>query len=73
MGSLELLSYFWSLNTVVFVKIENFDFDVLRYHPTVGFIFLAPCYNQPGKTGGYNYNYTGVEFNTVHTSQIVSP
>ena len=33
MGSLELLSYFWSLNTVVFVKIENFDFDVLRYHP----------------------------------------
>ena len=33
MGSLELLSYFWSLNTVVFVKIENFEFDVLRYHP----------------------------------------
>ena len=35
MGSLELLSYFWSLNTVVFVKIENFDFDVLRYHPII--------------------------------------
>ena len=29
MGSLELLSYFWSLNTILVVKIENFDFDGL--------------------------------------------
>ena len=34
MGSLELLSYFWSLNTVRLVKIANFDFGGLRYAPT---------------------------------------
>ena len=29
MGSLELLSYFWSLNTIPVVKIANFDFGGL--------------------------------------------
>ena len=33
MGSLELLSYFWSLNTVLLVKIANFDFGGLTYPP----------------------------------------
>ena len=35
MGSLELLSYFWSLNTILVVKIANFDFDGLSPPPTV--------------------------------------
>ena len=34
MGSLELLSYFWSLNTILVVKIANFDFDGLSPPPT---------------------------------------
>ena len=34
MGSLELLSYFWSLNTILVVKIANFDFDGLSSPPT---------------------------------------
>ena len=38
MGSLELLSYFWSLNTVLLVKIANFDFGVLTYPPITGAI-----------------------------------
>ena len=33
MGSLELLSYFWSLNTIPVVKIWNFDFGHLTYPP----------------------------------------
>ena len=33
MGSLELLSYFWSLNTILLVKIANFDFGGLTYRP----------------------------------------
>ena len=33
MGSLELLSYFWSLNTILVVKIANFDFDGLSPPP----------------------------------------
>ena len=47
MGSLELLSYFWSLNTIVFVKIENFDFDVLRYHPNLGPQIWGPKVREP--------------------------
>ena len=35
MGSLELLSYFWSLNTILVVKIRNFDFGHLRYDPNI--------------------------------------
>ena len=34
MGSLELLSYFWSLNTILVVKIGNFDFGGLSHTPT---------------------------------------
>ena len=33
MGSLELLSYFWSLNTIPVVKIQNFDLGHLTYPP----------------------------------------
>ena len=35
MGSLELLSYFWSLNTIWVVKFGNFDFDGLSHPPQV--------------------------------------
>ena len=35
MGSLELLSYFGSLNTIPVVKIQNFDFGHLRYPPII--------------------------------------
>ena len=34
MGSLELLSYFWSLNTIWVVQIGNFDFGGLSHPPT---------------------------------------
>ena len=33
MGSLELLSYFGSLNTIPVVKIQNFDLGHLTYPP----------------------------------------
>ena len=33
MGSLEFLSYFWSLNTIWVVKIGNFDFGGLSHTP----------------------------------------
>ena len=36
MGSLELLSYFWLLNTIWVVKIGNFDFDGLSHPPSSG-------------------------------------
>ena len=36
MGSLELLSYFWSLNTILVVKIANFDFGGLSPPPYMG-------------------------------------
>ena len=39
MGSLELLSYFWSLNTIWVVKIENFDFGGLSHPPTISLLF----------------------------------
>ena len=34
MGSLELLSHFWSLNTILVVQLENFDFGGLS-HPLI--------------------------------------
>ena len=37
MGSWELLSYFWSLNTIPVVKIENFDFGGLSHPPIIEF------------------------------------
>ena len=36
MGSLELLSYFCSLNTIPAVKIQNFDLGHLTYSPIGG-------------------------------------
>ena len=33
MGSLVLLSYFWSLNTILVVQIEHFDFGGLSHTP----------------------------------------
>ena len=35
MGSLELLSYFWSLNTIPVAKIANFDFGGLSPLPNI--------------------------------------
>ena len=40
MGSLEILSYFWSLNTILVVQIENFDFGGLSHTPTIDEIFF---------------------------------
>ena len=39
MGSLELLSHFWSLNTILVVQLENFDFGGLSHPPTKGLKF----------------------------------
>ena len=41
MGSLELLSYFWSLNTILVVQIENFDVGGLSHPPNFEW-FLGP-------------------------------
>ena len=38
MGPLELLSYFWSLKTILVVQIENFDFGGLSHPPTLEII-----------------------------------
>ena len=35
MGSLELLSYFWSLNTIPVVQISNFDLGGLSHPPII--------------------------------------
>ena len=40
MGSLELLPYFWSLNTIPVVKIWNFDFGGLSHLPTILWIWI---------------------------------
>ena len=40
MGSLELLSYFWSLNTIPVVKIEIFDEGGLSHPPILGRILV---------------------------------
>ena len=50
MGSLELLSYFWSLNTVLLVKIANFDFGVLTYPPSEE-VLLPKGVDGMGKAG----------------------
>ena len=38
MGSLELLSHFWSLNTILVVQLENFDFGGLSHPPILEYI-----------------------------------
>ena len=37
MGSLELLSYFWSLDTILVVQISNFDLGGLSHPPSPSF------------------------------------
>ena len=38
MGSFELLSYFWSLNAILVVQIENFDFGGLSHPPNTSLL-----------------------------------